>query len=62
MKPMEKTVKGQRNNTVSEDDNKIDNLSDEEKHEIAKRFDEYIKKELKEFAENYKNSKCQSHK
>ena len=53
MKPMEKTVKGQRNNTVSEDDNKIDNLSDVEKHEIAKRFDEYIKKELKEFAENY---------
>ena len=53
MEPMEKTVKDQLNNTVSEDDNKIDNLSDEEKHEIAKRFDEYIKKELKEFAENY---------
>ena len=39
MKPMEKTVKGQRKNTVSEDDNKIDNLSAVEKHEIAKRFD-----------------------
>lgn len=62
MKPMEKTVKGQRNNTVSEDDNKFDNLSDEEKQEIAKRFDEYIKKELKDFATNYIAEKYQKDK
>ena len=60
MEPTRKTLNDQKN--VLEGDDKFDNLSDEEKQEIAKRFDEYIKKELKDFAENYKNSKYQSHK
>ena len=55
MEPTRKTLNDQKN--VLEGDDKFDNLSDEEKQEIAKRFDEYIKKELKDFAENYKNSK-----
>ena len=60
MEPTRKTLNDQKN--VLEGDDKFDNLSDEEKQEIAKRFDEYIKKELKDFAENYKNSKYQFHK
>lgn len=51
MEPTERILRNQK--TVLENDDKFDNLSDEEKHEIEKRFDEYIKKELKEFAENY---------
>jgi hypothetical protein len=47
---------------ISENEIDSNDLSDDQKHEIEKRFDEYIKKELKEFAENYKNSKYQSHK
>lgn len=51
MEPTRKTLNDQKN--VLEGDDKFDNLSDEEKQEIAKRFDEYIKKELKDFATNY---------
>ena len=50
MEPTRKTLNDQKN--VLEGDDKFDNLSDEEKQEIAKRFDEYIKKELKDFATN----------
>ena len=51
MEPIKRTLKDQK--TVLENDDKFNNLSDEEKHDIEKRFDEYIKKELKGFAENY---------